>query len=614
MIIYILVSAGVVAASYLFGHLALFAGDDDGGGRFAYAFRRLSLGLLLIVTLYAVANCGGVTVLAGVIPLLFFGVRPRMPRPGGIKTPLAAVMLFGGVFAAIAILKYFAGSDLAGNMYLLKFDHSFYAALANYVANSGIESTNIDLMFPALQSPAIYHWFDVHLSAMLGQIAGNYYNARLFITLPLLTATAMLGLAAMIERYCTRAGLRAIPWLACLVFCISYDFGPFTFYDTPEKVYVMVCVIAWTVLSENKALPLVIGSLLVSSAAPALLTGAFITLAIGFAKGRRSKKYWKNVAVLASGGLWFVAFYTLTARENPYFTSYLTIPQQIGQAFSEFSIPTAKKFALSFVVKIAVNFAICLLLFVLLAREDKKRIARLVGENAALFVATVTGLAFACTLWFARDALQLAVEVCMPLAFAGQALLPAMLLTGHRRILAKIVTAAVLIAGVAVIIVCGSDYRGRPVDGDFLRKVAAVEGPVVWIDTNNRRESGDEMVRDPNYIVPFSTVRRLRNDYFPVRLDIYDIAYDPKEMQDYAVLASIENSTFYRWVESNKINLNELRDAQTRFIKENGIHYVITPSGDPWMRGRGFRIEERTMLESRGYTLYRISYDEDPVQ
>ncbi len=624
LIIYILVAAGMVAASYLLGHVAALAGDgaDEGNG-FEYAFRRLSLGVLLIVTLYAAVNCAGTTVLAGVIPLLLFGARFRRLRWRPVRVSPAATALFFGVFALLIALKYFAACDLEGNLYSLHYDHSFYAALANYVDRTGIESTNIELMYPALQAPGPYHWFDMHLAALSGRLAGNYFNARLLVTLPVTAGAALLGLAAVIGKYCGRAG-RKTPWLACLVFFVpvvlvhlidsEYKFLTLPFHSIiPEKVYVMMCIIAWTMLSKNKVLPLVTGGLLISSAAPAFFAGAFIVLAAGFKAGRRSGPYWKNVAALAFGTLWCVAFYALTAKENPYFASYLSFAQQIGRAFNEFTMPLATEYAEGFALRIAVNLAPCVLMFALLGRADRKDVAALFKENMALFAAIVAGLAFSCLMWFVRDATQLATEVSVPVAFVLETTLLAMLLTG-RRTAAKVVAALVVAAGAVLIGFRGDTFRGGPMNVDHIRKVIDAEGPIVWMDTPERQESESELVRDVSYISPFSTVRRMRDDYFPIRLDVYDIAYNPADIRDYAVLASIENSTFYRWAESQAIPLKALHTAQVRFIKEHRVHYVITPAGDPWVYDRGFKVEERTNLGSRGYTLYRISYDEHPIQ
>ncbi len=654
LIVYIIVAAGMAAASYLLGHFAMLFGQNAEGqnadaktvdaktagcqivagqtaGRqntagqspFASAFRRLSLGALLIVVMYAVVICAGVTILAAVLPLLLFAVRFRMPRWRRITVGLAPVLLFCGVFVLLAALKFFGGHDLAGNLYNLHYDHSYYAALADYVAGSGIESTNVELMYPGLQSPSVYHWFDVHFTALVGSVTGNFFNARLFVALPLTAAAAVLGIAAVIEKYCPRAGCKT-PWLACLVFLLpilllslkaaEYTFAALPFHDVvSEKIFVMICLAAWVILSKNKILPLVIGGLLVSSAAPALFGGAFIVLAARLWRGRRSGAYWKDVAALAFGGLWCVAFYVLTAKENPYFIHFMPIQKQIVGALNEFSLPLAKKTVEVFVLRTALNLAPCVLMFAMLGREDRRNFAAMVKENAALLLAVVVGIAFAGPVWFMRDAMQLATEVSVPVAFAGQTILIAMLLT-DRRIAGKIATFVLIVAGAVIVWFYGDTFRGGLLDGDFTRKVAAADGPVVWVDTAERRETDNQYARDANYVVPFSVIRRLRNDYFPIRLDVYDIAYDPDDMRDYAVLASIENSTFYRWVESNNIPMKELRAAQTRFIKENGIHYVITPSGDMWINGRGFTIEERTELKSRGYTLYRISYDENPVQ
>ncbi len=624
LISYILVAAGMVVASYLLGHIvALAGGGQDEGNEFEYAFRRLTLGALLIVTLYAAANCAGATILAGTIPLLLLGARFKPLRWRRIKVSPAAALLFFGVFALLVALHYFAACDLKGNLYSLHYDHSFYASLANYVDRSGIESANVELMYPALQSPGIYHWFDVHLAALTGNLSGNYFNARQFITLPVSAGAAVLGLAAVIGRYCGRAG-RKTPWLASLVFFVpvvlvhlidsKYRFLTLPFHNIiPEKVHVMMCVTAWAILSKNKTLPLVIGGLLISTAAPALFTGAFIVLAAGFKAERRSGQYWKNVAALAFGTLWCVAFYTLTAKENPYFTSYLSIAQQIGRAFTESTLPLAKEYTEGFAIRIAMNLSPCVLMFALLDKADRRSVAALVKENLALVVAIVSGIVFSCLTWFVRDATQLASEVSVPFAFIMETTLLAMLFTSRRRV-AKASAVLVVAAGAALIGFRSGTFRAGPMNADHLRELIAADGPIAWVDTEQRKEEGSELVRDPNYIVPFSAVRRLRNDYFPIRLDVYDIVYDPEDIRDYSVLASIENSTFCRWAESNKIPMNALRQAQTRFILEHNIRYVITPANDPWIWGRGFRIEDQVELGSRGYTLYRISYDDHPVQ
>ncbi len=618
---YILVAAGLTAASYLLGHIAAIAGGEDGEDGFGYAFRRLSLGTLLIVTLYAIVNCAGATILAGVIPLLLFGARFRLPRWRPVKVSPAAAALFLGVFALLAALKYFAAYDLEGNLYSLHYDHSYYAALANYVDRSGIESTNIDLMYPALQSPGMYHWFDMHLAALAGNLSGNYFNARIFVTLPMTAGIAVLGIAAIIGKYCSRAG-RKTPWLACLVFLVpimmvhlidaEYKFFTLPFHNViPEKIYVVMCIIAWTLLSKNKTLPLVICSLLISTTAPAFFTGAFIVLAAGFWKGRRSGQYWKDVAALAFGALWFAAFYTLTAKENPYFTSYLSFTQQIERAFTEFTMPMVREYAEGFAVRVAANLAPCVLMFALLGRDDRRSVVALARENIVIFAAIIAGIVFSCLIWFVRDATQLSTELSVPLAFILETMLLAMFLTG-RRITGKVIAVLIVAAGMVFIGLRDKTFRGNPVNVDSLRKINEAEGPIAWIDASNRLEDDSELVRDVNYIAPFAATRRLRNDYFPIRLDVYDISYSPDEVRDYAVLASIENSTFYRWVESNKIPVERLRSAQIKFIKENGIHYVITPRKAQWVQSRGFRIEEKTELGSR--TLYRISYDDHSVQ
>ncbi len=613
----------MVVTSYLFGHFVmLFADNDDEQYAFAYTFRRLSLGGILIVTIYALANCAGVTILAGVLPLLLLGIRFRLIHWRKIRVTFAPVLLIYGVFVLLILMKFFAGYDLAGNLYSLHFDHSFYAALADYVGNSGIESVNIEQMYPALQSPTIYHWFDVHFAALIGKVSGNFYHARLFVILPLTAGIALLAIATVIEKYVGRDG--KTPWLAFLVFFLpvlllsiiegKYDFATLPFHDViSEKIYVMICLVAWVILSKNKILPLIVVGLLVSSAAPALFGSASIVLIFRFWSERSNVEYWKNVAAVVFGALWCVAFYTLTAKENPYFIHNLSIEQQISKAFSEFTLPLATETAEVFVERTTLNLALCLLLFALLGKEERSSMISLIKENGVLLLAIPAGLVFACPLWFMRDAMQLATEMSVPVAFVGHGVLFAMLIT-NSRMPRKIAAGVIIAAGIVVGGFYGNTLRGNRLDADFTRKITAVDGPVVWVDTPERRENGNEYVRDVNYIVPFSVVRRLRNDYFPIRLDVYDIAYDPKDMRDYAVLASIENSTFYRWVESRQIPMKELRNAQTRFIKENNIHYVITPSDDLWINGRGFRIEERTALNSRGYTLFKISYDNDPIQ
>lgn len=63
--------------------------------------------------------------------------------------------------------------------------------------------------------------------------------------------------------------------------------------------------------------------------------------------------------------------------------------------------------------------------------------------------------------------------------------------------------------------------------------------------------------RNANYIFVFPDMRRFTDNYLPVNLSVYEIPYDVEEAADASyVVPSIENSSFYRYVEKNKLRAN----------------------------------------------------------
>ncbi len=163
-------------------------------GYFEYAL----IGLLLLVSIYAIFVTGGKTIL---LPIPFLLLTWSITDTGNITVRAPKInrkTLYQ--ILALAFLFYFSyylQSFISWDYSVIKFtgsDHSFYARLATSLNDHGIETYRIAYAGMPQHVPEPYHYTDIWLPALVSAFTGlNTHDALMLVVYPLLAVVAVLG-------------------------------------------------------------------------------------------------------------------------------------------------------------------------------------------------------------------------------------------------------------------------------------------------------------------------------------------------------------------------------------------------------------------------------------
>ena len=163
-------------------------------------FEALFNGLLMIVSVFAIVQTGGKTVLLPVPLLLLIFNHNRaedagkpLHGPEGKRT-LLIMLLLGLLFYFV----YYVQAFINFNDNTIRFvtgDTSFYARLGDYLNDLGRENSSIDYLFPFRFNTEPYHYWDIWFGAMAsaaGQM--NPHFSLVLVVYPILAFLFSLGI------------------------------------------------------------------------------------------------------------------------------------------------------------------------------------------------------------------------------------------------------------------------------------------------------------------------------------------------------------------------------------------------------------------------------------
>ncbi len=620
---WILVTILFLLICFITGHLTqCFLKEKHCGPLLWNLFNKLCIGLLLLVSLYATCITGGKTVLVGVFPILFFCMKWQKPHWNPIHAHGLPIFLLLITFFFFCGVQYFRFNDFHGAHYAVDQDSSFYAGLANYVTRFGIETTILDTINLDLQYPTPYHWLDIYLIAMAQKCTGNYLFGALYIVYPFLGALSTLGIAALIEKKCQVSTKRAafsslivLPLLFVGFFYINgkITVSTITVFDILYQKYTPVLIAFICFFSiKNKIVPLALLAVVYGTLAPVILITLFLYTIIRIPFHYKDRSFLREVTVVAFLFLWLLLFYNFTAKENPFFEGFIPIHKQIVLAIEQFGWKAWVKMSWLPWWNLIVN-GLPVLLCILFLRVDKRlKLWRLIKENSICFLLLFISILMYISLWFMRDSIQFYYQVAIPSVIIITTLAFSQAFMQKKGMFLKIGILLFLVVSVIVMIFRQEPFRLTKIDEGFYKKLLSMDGPIGMVDDEAYIRSDNIFDKDVNYGIPFPTLRLLKDDYFPIRLDVYDVVYDKFNMIEYSIVASIENSPFYRWVESKGLRRN-VKQAQILFIKEQGIQYLILPKENHGLQRREFAIDKQIDSPAINYLVYKINYD-DSIQ
>jgi hypothetical protein len=196
------------SGSWFIGQLVFYRRITMKGLNVQLVFEQSLLGLLMIVSLFAIYQTGFKTILLPIplVLLAFFPGKKTISIPASLVSRWS--LLVALVLASLFYFIYYGQSFVDLNSNVLKYssgDISFYARLGDYLNDLGRENSSIDYLYPSRFTVEPYHYWDIWLGALSTKMSGlNPHFAKVLIVYPFLSTLFSLGVFILGLRFCSK--------------------------------------------------------------------------------------------------------------------------------------------------------------------------------------------------------------------------------------------------------------------------------------------------------------------------------------------------------------------------------------------------------------------------
>ena len=317
--------------------IALFAPKEDS---FSDTFVKLLVGMVGVVTTYAIVKTAGNTILMGfvIIALLCiwrsykvnalcnkYCIRNIFNVTKSSIVPLCTVLVLGIVF--FLFQGSFFYSEPINN--LPHNDYVFYAAISSVLENFGVETSSwASVVFYGSSSPKPYHYFDIWLPTIfLSILRCDTYEAFVVITQSIYMVVLSMGVIAITRRFTDNWMMQVLSVLS--IFFAGFLFvrilpqsSDFIFSNSCSLKYLSVSMfVVWTVLAmlEKKGgwyLPMICLPIVNVITAPVAFITVVILLCLSALRRRRIKPVLLPLVSVFIVALFIVLFYFLQIGQS----------------------------------------------------------------------------------------------------------------------------------------------------------------------------------------------------------------------------------------------------------------------------------------------------------
>ena len=406
---------------------------------FYETFVRLIVGLVSVVSAYAIVKTCGNTILWGFLIVdvlyllyakrnkLFLGkyrVRNLLPDDKNILLPALVMFVLGIGFFLFQGSFFYAPS--INNM--PHGDYAFYATVSSVLNDFGVEASNWQsVVIGGNTAPAPYHYFDIWLPVIfINILRGDIYEAFVVVTQSIYMVILAMGMIAMTRKvmdYTDAASLRQAQWaklggvgriliqvlsvlsifFAGLLFVkILPQSSDFIFSNSCSLKYLSVSMfVVWTVLAmlERKGgwyLPVLCLPVVNIITAPVAFTTAVLLLCMSALRRKSLKHIVLPVVSVFAVAVFIVLFYFLQAGESASGGMPLST---ILDAFADDKTKPFKIIFGSFAILLSVYAYYLLPTIVSAVSRKRNDYWTLVKDNAIVFVSVVTVVCVGTVVW-----------------------------------------------------------------------------------------------------------------------------------------------------------------------------------------------------------------------
>ena len=397
--------------------LARFAHRQDS---FYDTFVKLLVGLVAVVTTYAIVKTSGNTILWGFIIIgalcLWHSYKGKMLSKDycfrdiininrGTVVSVCAVFVLGIVFFLFQGAFFYA--EPINNM--SHGDYAFYATLSSVLNNFGVETSSWEsAVLYGSTTPSPYHYFDIWFPTIfLGILHGDTYESFVVITQSIYMVILSMGVIAITRRFTNNKLMQVLSVLsiffAGLLFVrILPQSSDFIFSNSCSLKYLSVSMfVVWTVLAmlEKKGgwyLPMICLPIVNIITAPVAFIAVVLLLCLSALRRRQIKHIVMPLVSVFVVAVFIVLFYFLQAGESA------SGGLSLSTLLDSFAEDKTKPFKIIFgAIAILTSVYIYYLIptVVSLVSRKRKEYFSLAKDNAIVFVAMIIVVCVGVVVW-----------------------------------------------------------------------------------------------------------------------------------------------------------------------------------------------------------------------
>lgn len=281
-------------------------------------FESVTIGLLTVISCYAIVITGGKTLLLPVPFVLVALLLTEKTKNDKVVLIANKTFLWFGILSFILFFIYYLQAHISLDSKSFRFassDHSYYARLASTINTYSIESPK--LYFPGIDNyrPEPYHYIDIWTTAFISKVTGlNSHYSLSIVMYPVFAAIFSIGMfEAAVKRYGNSLTVQLISLFTVFFSGIGIFFPKFLLsaeiYDYAPIIYtkalfpgiiILLALGYYSIRSFNKLFIISIGgALLFITIAPSFALVLFPLFVYRlFIKKDKLYTYWPSVAAL----------------------------------------------------------------------------------------------------------------------------------------------------------------------------------------------------------------------------------------------------------------------------------------------------------------------------
>ena len=643
MLLYLFALISVSTLFYLVGHFVhlFFRNHDESPD--ARVFSKMCVGMVLIVSLYAIIHTGLKSQLMGVFPLAVLAFYYYYSKGTVLLNSVSTNILkfefkslaISFIYICIAFAFFVYVYRVAGdNAKEIPSDQSYYSAISVHLQESSIENFNFSENTSLQNGSSFYHYFELWLNAFIYSSFGlTALHSLAFCVYPLFVGLILLGSFTITSRYFKNRWITFIlsffllfvssfplllqPVLKILNISPSLNFSVLG--NIGVKVGIIYICLIWAFVNVKRdtftqLLPIALCSVLYQTTLPAITCG-FISVFI-YEKYICKKTDYYILILGVLPAILIGLFYTYFAG-HPVESAY-GLSNFINDRIASMSSFKFVKLSIGNILELFLTRIIPFAPFAILIFVTWKQFAHFVKTfNTSILVIAFTILSsiMAYGLIFGvQDSTQSVTNFLYP-SLSLILFVYLIIVLRYESLIIRLFASLILMLSFYFnqdfVFAANKPFVPRSMDSKSIDLITKTIDNKLFTSAYIKNRSSYKSIFSKNidYEIPYSNFRRMTNSYTPTCLSLF--SFYPLSSNEERVYAErrIVNSPYFQFVKQRNLD-GENEQTKSKFLEELKIDYLFVEYGHPFLDQLGYLpVSKIVLLPDSAYYLVKFDWN-----